>query len=182
MEEIGKRIRELRKSQGITLEELAQKLGMTQPHLSLIENNKRGVSIPVLRRILYALNTNLAAFFSANFHNNKVVYRKSKDSIVLPSHKSAKIKLLVPVEGARLLSCTESIIAPGGSLGEPSSHRGEEFGYILEGKCRLIVDGKEYDLKKGDSFYYDAHLPHTIRNASKKHRLRFLVVATPPSF
>jgi transcriptional regulator with XRE-family HTH domain len=181
MDEIGSKIRWLRKSRAFTLEEFAQKLGMTEPHLSLIENGKRGVSIPILRRILYSLNTNLAAFFSSSFHDHKVVYSE-KDGILLPSLKSARIKLLVPIEGGRLLASSECVIRPGGSLGKPSSHKGEEFGYTLSGKGVLVLDGKEYPFRQGDCFYYEAFIPHTIRNASSKESLRLLVVATPPSF
>lgn len=181
MKEIGGKLRWLRISQGLTLEAFAQKVGMTQPHLSLIETGKRGVGIPSLRRILYALNTNLAAFFSSGFHENRIVYKK-EDGIMLPSHKSAKIRLLVPVEGGRLLASSESVILPGGTLGETASHKGEEFGFVLGGIGKLIVQGKEHDIKEGDSFYYDAYLPHTIQNTSRKKKLRILVVATPPSF
>jgi transcriptional regulator with XRE-family HTH domain len=181
MVEIGEKIRWLRKARGLTLEEFAARLGMTQPHLSLIENGKRGVSIPTLRRILNALGTNLAAFFSSGFPYDKLIYN-DKDSILLPSHTSAKIRLLVPVEGGRLMASSESIIEPGGTLGKLTSHKGEEFGYVLEGEGKLIVSGKAYALKKGIRFYYDAFLPHTIQNTSKKQRLRILIVATPPSF
>jgi len=181
MKEIGSKIRWLRRSQGLTLEVFAKKVGMTQPHLSLIETGKRGIGIPVLRRILYALNTNLAAFFSSDFHDHKIVYKK-RDGIALPSNKSVKIRLLVPVEGGRLLASSESVISPGGTMGDSTSHKGEEFGFVLKGTGRLIVEGRKYEVKKGDSFYYDAHLPHTIQNTSKNEKLHLLVVATPPSF
>jgi len=78
MEEIGSKIRLLRQARGITLEGLAQKLDMTQPHLSLIETGKRGVSIPTLRRILYALNTTLVGFFSSDFKTTKRSYTEAK--------------------------------------------------------------------------------------------------------
>jgi len=182
MEEIGSKLRLLRQSRGITLEMLAQKLDMTQPHLSLIETGKRGISIPTLRRILYALNTTLVGFFSSDFqNNNKVVYR-SEDRVLLPSSKSTEIRLLVPIESGRMLSSSETIIKPEGSMGKPTAHKGEEFGFVLEGRGILIVNNQKYDISKGDSFYYDAFRPHTIRNPSKTKDLKLLIVATPPSF
>jgi len=92
------------------------------------------------------------------------------------------IRLLVPIEGGRMLSSSETIIKPGGSLGKPTAHKGEEFGFVLEGKGVLIVDDEKYEISKGDSFYYDAFRSHTIRNSSRTKELKLLIVATPPSF
>ncbi|OGD38917.1 MAG: hypothetical protein A2V45_02215 [Candidatus Aminicenantes bacterium RBG_19FT_COMBO_58_17] len=181
MEDIGRKIRWLRKARGITIEEFARKLGMTQPHLSLIETGKRGISIPLLRRILDALDTNLAMFFSSYFHENKVVYKKN-DNVFLPSPKTMKIGLLVPAQPGQHLDFEELIFEPRGTLGECSSHRGEEFGYVLEGRGKLKVDGKEYELIKGDSFYFHSYLPHTMHNTSGTQKLRILCVCTPSAF
>ncbi|MCL2204807.1 MAG: helix-turn-helix domain-containing protein [Defluviitaleaceae bacterium] len=43
--EMGKRIRNLRRSRGITIETLSEKIGITQSHLGLIERGERGVTI-----------------------------------------------------------------------------------------------------------------------------------------
>ncbi|HKL94688.1 MAG TPA: XRE family transcriptional regulator [Clostridia bacterium] len=41
-----------------------------------------------------------------------------------------------------------------------SSHKGQEMDYILSGKLRISIDGKEEILSEGDTAYYDSGLPH----------------------
>ncbi|MDD4839555.1 MAG: XRE family transcriptional regulator [Clostridia bacterium] len=41
-----------------------------------------------------------------------------------------------------------------------SSHKGQEIDYILSGKLRISINGKEEILNEGDTAYYDSGLPH----------------------
>jgi transcriptional regulator with XRE-family HTH domain len=43
--EMGRRIRNLRRSCGITIDKLSDKIGITQSHLGLIERGERGVTV-----------------------------------------------------------------------------------------------------------------------------------------
>jgi len=59
----GARIRELRKSQGITQEQLADSLGIEQKHVSLIERGKSYPSLDRLKKIAEALHVELPSLF-----------------------------------------------------------------------------------------------------------------------
>ena len=52
---IGKRIAELRKEQGMTQAELADKSGMLRPHIARVESGRYGITLDVLARIAAAL-------------------------------------------------------------------------------------------------------------------------------
>ncbi|MDR1445089.1 MAG: cupin domain-containing protein [Treponema sp.] len=39
-------------------------------------------------------------------------------------------------------------------------HSGQEFNYVVEGKIRVTVGARDYDLSAGDSIYFDARLLH----------------------
>jgi mannose-6-phosphate isomerase-like protein (cupin superfamily) len=43
---------------------------------------------------------------------------------------------------------------------DPVTHSGQEFNYIVEGKVKVTVGGREHILEAGDSIYFDAGLPH----------------------
>lgn len=60
---VGLRIRELRKSLGLTQEALAFKADMDKTYLNEVENGKRNVSIVNLEKIVIALETTFAVFF-----------------------------------------------------------------------------------------------------------------------
>jgi predicted transcriptional regulator/transcriptional regulator with XRE-family HTH domain len=56
---LGARIRERRRSIGITQAELARRIGISASYLNLIERNKRGIAGPLLRRTALALELRL---------------------------------------------------------------------------------------------------------------------------
>lgn len=57
----GRRIREARAAQGLSLEQLARLTGISAPALSLIETGKRDPRLTTLKRIADALRAPLAA-------------------------------------------------------------------------------------------------------------------------
>ena len=60
---VGQRIRELRTSLGLTLEELADKTGFTKGYLSRVENSKKAPPVATLIRIATALEVTLSDIF-----------------------------------------------------------------------------------------------------------------------
>lgn len=52
---IGQRIAELRKEQGMSQAELADKCGMQRPHIARVESGRYGITLDVLARIAQAL-------------------------------------------------------------------------------------------------------------------------------
>ena len=62
--DIGKKIKELRMQNNLTLEELANRCELTKGFLSQLERNLTSPSIATLDDILEALGSNLANFFN----------------------------------------------------------------------------------------------------------------------
>jgi len=50
---------------------------------------------------------------------------------------------------------------PPGYHEDPRSYVGEEFGYLFEGKIRLMIDEESYVLGRGDSYHFPATTPHS---------------------
>lgn len=61
---VGNRIKELRKRNNLTQEELALLCGLDRTYINSVENGKRNISIVNLEKISIALNTRLSTFFS----------------------------------------------------------------------------------------------------------------------
>ena len=61
--DIGKKLRELRKQNDLTLEDLASRSELTKGFLSQVERNLTAPSIATLEDILEALGSNLSEFF-----------------------------------------------------------------------------------------------------------------------
>ena len=62
--DVGNRIRELRKTLGISQEKLAEIAGIDRTYLASVENGKRNISIVNLEKIIVALNVTITDFFS----------------------------------------------------------------------------------------------------------------------
>ena len=43
------------------------------------------------------------------------------------------------------------------------THGGQEFNYVLEGSIKVVIEGREFILNKGDSIYFNPALPHGQR-------------------
>ena len=60
---LGGRLREIRKKKGLTLQQLADRTGLTAGLLSKIENLRTSPSLPVLSDLATALGTDMADLF-----------------------------------------------------------------------------------------------------------------------
>jgi len=43
------------------------------------------------------------------------------------------------------------------------SHEGQEFNYMVSGSMEFHLDNKVYELKTGDSVYFDSGIPHAMK-------------------
>lgn len=56
-------------------------------------------------------------------------------------------------------------------------HPQEQIVHIIEGRMRLIVEGKPHEMKTGDSFYLGSHVPHGVETIEET---RVLDTFSPP--
>lgn len=62
-EQIGLRIRELRKIKGLSQEKFANEIGMDRTYFAGVENGKRNISMLNLEKIIYGLGISFSDFF-----------------------------------------------------------------------------------------------------------------------
>jgi len=72
-------------------------------------------------------------------------------------------------------------IAPEAGSGDPYTHEGEEFIFVLRGDLEIALDGEQYRLKPGDSFYFESATPHRWKKSGPQRDV-VLWVNTPPTF
>jgi transcriptional regulator with XRE-family HTH domain len=69
---LGRRIAELRKAQGLTQDQLAERLGhSSSKHLSRVEGGKKNLSVRNLAKIADALGTDLLGLFAEPEHKSR---------------------------------------------------------------------------------------------------------------
>ena len=176
--DIGKKIRQLRLQNDLTLEDLASRSELTKGFLSQLERNLTSPSISTLEDILEALGTNLSEFFHEE-EEEQVVFT-TKDFFV-DKQEEYQIEWIVPNAQKNEMEPILLTLPPKGTSQEMDSHFGEEFGYVLKGTVTLVRDNKKYKLKAKDTFYITGKIGHYLYNHGNSEAL-VLWVTTPPMF
>lgn len=182
---IGAKVRHARLLRGLSLRQLADKVGCSVSALSKIECQKANPSITMLHRICSALETNMAALFNSNEAFSVVTRRQDRPAIQTDQVRrgeGVRLERLVPYSASSLLQGNIHVIQPGGGSDHGLQHQGEELGYVIAGHLELLVDGVTYQAEAGDSFFFNSDVPHSYRNPSDTAETRVIWVNTPPTF
>ncbi len=179
---IGKMIRKLRKEKDMTLEELSEKSGVALATLSRMENGKMTGTLDSHNRICRALNVSIAALYREIEDESKTVEavpRKKRTEHFIHARK-AKYELLVTKAMDKKLMPLMMIISPGGETQKEENKSGvEKFVYLMSGSIEAIIGGEKHSLKRGDSLYFDASLPHSFKNSGKTEAEAICIVSPP---
>jgi DNA-binding transcriptional MerR regulator/mannose-6-phosphate isomerase-like protein (cupin superfamily) len=174
---IGPRLRRLRIKRAVSLAEVAAAAGISIGFLSALERSQMSASVGTLRRLARYYRTNILDFFDTTELNTRLV-RPAKRK-VLEAGPGVRMELLA--WGNKVMEPHLFRIAADAGSGESYSHEGEEFLFVLRGELQIALDGEEYRLKRGDSFYFESATPHRWKNPGRSETW-LLWVNTPPTF
>jgi len=177
-EDLGSRIRTVRKEQGMTLKELERRSGFSATHISEIERGKTSPTIGALIRVAGALEKD-ASFFLEEEHLSEVAFVRRDARHPLPKEESqVRGEYLTPgIPGGRL-NAYMLYLEPGGDRDVIyDSHAGEEGAYLLEGDLEYQVGTRTFRLGQGDAIHHACDRPHGFRNVGGGSA-RILVVST----
>lgn len=174
---IGLRLRNLRQRRGLSLATVASAVGISVGFLSAIERGQMSASVGTLRKLARFYKTKILDFFDPSESSSHLVRPGGRK--VLEASPGVYMELLA--WGNAVMEPHLFRIAPGAGSGDSYSHEGEEFLFVLRGHFKIALDGEEYLLKAGDSFYFESATPHTWSNPGKAEA-SVLWVNTPPTF
>ena len=176
--DIGAKIKRIRLSNQLTLEELANRSELTKGFLSQLERDLTSPSVATLENILEALGTNLKDFFSED-EDEQIVF--NKDDFFENIQYDYKISYIIPNAQKNKMEPILIELKEDKKSMEIDPHDGEEFGYVIQGKVTLVNGDEEYEVKKGETFYLKGNLPHYIINKNDT-LAKVIWVSTPPIF
>jgi transcriptional regulator with XRE-family HTH domain len=168
----------LRQERGWTLDELAERSGLSKSYLSRLESGDRHVSIAAALSLARVFQVSLASLFEPAEAEPCVVVRAGETAA-----QSAKglsyWPLSRPSPEFRLQPLR--VIVPANRPGdEHQRHDGEEWVYVLSGAVQLSLGGQLHLLGAGDAAHFDARVPHRL-NATGGADAEVLLVAVPRS-
>lgn len=179
---IGNRIRTIRKSNNMTIKDLAEKIGVTSGYISQIERDLIDPSLSVLKRICKALNTPLSILFTEETLPEVVVSAANERKKIRFDDQSSTYEFLTPYikdqDFVSQLEVFKFTIDPNSSVSESEQrHRSEECHYVLSGEVEYEIGEELYKVSAGGSIYIPENTPHKIHNKSTEKAEGIAVLA-----
>jgi len=174
---IGAHLRQLRSKRRLSLAHVANAVGISVGFLSALERSQMSGSVGTLRKLARFYKTNILDFFNTDGPSSRQVRPPQRK--VLEAGSGVRMELLA--WGNTVMEPHLFRIAPEAGSGDSYTHEGEEFIYVLRGELEITLEGEEFRLKPGDSFYFESATPHRWKNPGRKETL-VLWVNTPPTF
>lgn len=152
-ETIGADLRALRKARGLTLIELADRLGKSVGWLSQVERDLSDPSIDDLRDMAKALDVSVSYLFKAKAAEGEegLIVRQDARRPIGSRHAGLVEELLSP-DLTDDFEMIHSTFEAGSALPQPMQRPTQEVGYILSGQLDVTIDGETFNVKAGDSF------------------------------
>lgn len=159
---IAERIREIREDCDLTAEDAAQALGIDVAVYSTYESAEADIPISVLYDMAKIFHLDLTELLTGKSPRlSQYCLVRKGEGIAVERYKGYRFESLA-------FNFLHKQIEPLLVTVEPEenkkmslvTHEGQEFNYVLEGRVRVILGGKEIDMAKGDSLYFDPMIPH----------------------
>lgn len=148
------RLRALRTSMGLSLDELASRCHLSASTISRVETGKRGISLDILVPLAAALQVDLDILLDVDTDEDVVIRPTALASaghtawmLTRPTASTLAMKLrILPTdlhEGQRV-------------------HPGHDWLYVLDGRLRLLLGEREILLGPGEAAEFSTMTPHAL--------------------
>jgi len=178
-----RRVRELRKKRGWTLDELSAACGVSRSMLSEIERGRANPTLVVAYRIARAFGITVGELVETPEAAQRVQVIRAEDRAYhYRSDRHCRIRTLSPLHLEKAVEFYEVVLLPGSALRSgPHFDGSREMVTVREGAVRVRSGSETDDLRSGDSAHYPADVPHALENLSDGETVLFLVVTYPQS-
>lgn len=181
---LGRRLKRMRRERGWTLAEVSARTGLAVSTLSKVENNRISLTYNNLAKLASGLELDIANFFTGeaiqDSFGRRMVCRRGEGRL----HETANIAneyLVADLLHRRMIPiCCRVKARSFEEYGEPDTHPGEEFVYVLEGVVEMLIEPEPpFRLQAGDSCYFDARAGHAAISVGIGDALTLSVVTAP---
>jgi len=170
--DLGARVRDISKSRGWTLKEVAIRTGLAISTISKMERGEISLTYDRFMRLAQGLGLDVGELFDSHAEGFTAATVSVTRAGEAPLHRSDTYDyemLGSDVSGKHMVPMVGRIKAHSFAKFEDYiSHPGEEFIYVLEGEITVHLKGKEpVRLTKGDSIYFDSGIGHAYVSGSQ---------------
>ena len=186
---VGSKIKGIRESKNISIEEVSERSGLSTEQINSIETDQNLPSLGPLIKIARALGVRLGTFLDDSDALGPIVCRaadREKDSSISLSNGASDARKHMeyhPLAQQKAGRHMEPFVIDINPEENPdfqlSAHEGEEFIYVMQGEVEIVYGKETYNLKEGDSIFYDSIVNHHVHGAPGKAAKILAVVYIP---
>ena len=164
---VGKKLKSIRLKQGLTIQELAARSGVSSNMISRVERGLTIPSVQILMKLADVFAKSINYFVEEVTTTHEVVFSSPglRDTTVYDDeHNMHTASFTSGLRDPQFMSflCT---IPTGGSSGRQQMyHPGDELIILIEGQLQVTIAGETYLLEPGDSLSFKSHMPHRWDN------------------
>jgi transcriptional regulator with XRE-family HTH domain len=155
---LGERIKEIRKQRGMTLQNMADKTGLSIAFISKVERGLTSPTFSALLEICKALEVDLANLAQPSEELYPLI--KKNGRIQMFPLADAKIKHEFGTQGSRKIKALWITLASG-TTDVSRGHPEEELGIVVQGVLKVTVGKDIFVVEEGDTLYIESHVPHS---------------------
>ncbi|HYY04717.1 MAG TPA: XRE family transcriptional regulator, partial [Gaiellaceae bacterium] len=170
---VGSRLRAERERLGISLRELARRVGVSPSLVSQIELDRVNPSVSTLYALVTELGMTMSDVFGDSRPGERVVRQlRGGDGLAERPETRRVINLASGVRWERLTPHSDRdveflyVVYPVGAASCPEdalmTHGGKEYGYVMSGTLGVRVGFEEYELGPDGSIAFDSSSPHRL--------------------
>ncbi|MCX5826894.1 MAG: cupin domain-containing protein [Deltaproteobacteria bacterium] len=181
---IGNKIKELRERRQLTLQDLAAKTGLPKSVLSEIEEDEIVPPVASLLKLAKALGTSMSHFFQEEAPVKISVTRSGERKKIKsrPHHRHEgeisyiyeSLETKNPEKQMEPLLVEFLPMETGDMVF--TSHEGEEFVFLIEGRLEFRTNDRVEILSPGDTIYFESYVNHSYRGLDDKSASAIVVV------
>ena len=186
---ISERVRELRAAQGLSLDALARKSGVSRSMISLIERGEASPTAVVLQKLAAGLGVLLASLFDAPAaarHSPPGPVARREDQPQWQDPASGYRRRNVSPEGvAQPMHIVEVHFPPGKRVAFDTGGRDTrayQQVWVLAGAIDVTVGAERHRLREGDCLAMRLDSPTVFHNPTRKPARYAVVIAPEPAF
>ncbi len=166
--ELGPKLAAVRAERGWSLQQLADRSGVSPAAIHKIEKSGMTPTIASLMKIAAALGKSVSYFIDESEPLRPVTHiRADERQLLYTSKQGLVLENISGRYGPFFVAGAEATVEPHADSGpEPMNHPGEELVLLLEGTMTFRVGGEVHELAEGDSLHFRTTLAHSWSNPS----------------
>ena len=163
------RLKKAREGRGLSLFDIYLRTNIPVEQLSQIEEGKVIPPLGTVIKVAKSLDLKIDYLISGEEGQDYTIARKDNRNVTSrydsrrERHYGYEYESLAPHKTDRHMEPFLVTLAPSETEEERSSHDGQEFIFVLQGKMEVRLRDQIHLLLPGDSIYYDSTVPHLVK-------------------